>query len=1680
MSAYTVSIRIDASAAEAGSRAFLAAVERVQQGFDGLGGSGQQIERATQALWSFKRARDAIESAAGVGSRSDSAQRAADIQAYGNEIDRLRAKYVPLAAEQQQYLANLREIREAQRAGALSAVEAASAIDRTKAAFAGQVTALRTAGEAMRATGQSAQFLQNRAQTLVYTLSDVSASLASGASPFMILMQQGGQVAQVFTKAAGGPGLLATAMGVLTSPIALAVTGIAAFAGVTALAVLRASDLSAESRLFAGELQATGRQAEITTKQLHAMVEAMRDANVSKNDARAAISATLRTPGLDSARVSQIAAMTPDAAVALGSDAATAAKALADIAANGYPAIEKFALANNALDAAQLKVIRSMAQQGDQVGAVDRALQGLSAQYSKLAEGAMSDADKAFLRLGRAWTGFIDAVAQSKPVMAMITALAWSAEKIAGLVEGGSRRPTATPPEQLAEREDYVEFLKRGRSTVQPANLSDYDLRISQAQAEVSQLRSQLFGSGDIEGRNAGNGVLLPSGPSAAARTAQQIELDKAQEDLDRRLRVLGASPVNRSVAQARADVAARTDLSGDITDAASEKGRAAIIAETKARAEQAVVVRDQTAAVNANVAGNMAAATAYQTSAASGIEADARRQAGVEALTQAINVNIRTREILAEKLSAELVAASQSIEANRNEVANAERLADAQKQGAAAYAEAELAIKQQTATQQLAIAVQVAEKAGLSELADGFRALKSEREEQIATIERANRATQQAIDLRRADQEVALSQQNASAAQIFDPNVRRSAEIAIDRQREYNRLLEVAKGDTKYIGEMMQRWDLKSAADEQARFWSDVRQKAEEVSKDVSQFLVDGAVNAAKGGRSAFQNLWDGALAGGKRFLAQIAAQFLQQRIILPIAMQVVGGIPQAFGIAAPAGGAAGQSGGFGISNITSFLPKGWMETVTNPILTAVDKLGLATGLGGGLVAPTAAMTASGIASSTAAATAGLAAETAIAGSTAVSGSLTGMAGLSAALPYVGAALAVAGLGMSLFGGKKPSVGPGGGAEFGVSADGKAVIGITNGDNGYDAVAQNLDPANAVGAAAKAFVEKLGGKYGGTAEGTKGGYLGSNTKSGKFSGGAAFGSPESGYNPEVSSLAEASAAALLGVLKNSVIDGLSKDLSDRLKAVTSVEGLESLLQYVEQLRAVHDTFKDWKAPLTQVETTVNDLKAAFDLAKSAAESLGKSVGPVTDSYKAQLAFLTDQFNAPLREREMRAKGDTVGADLFAFDRQAAITRKEAAALGNDAIVQAERTLAAERLAIVRRSTIDIAVSFAQKAVDILQAQYDALNDELKANTASQIADIAQVRDAWKGVATDIGRLIDSLKVGRLSPLDPQTQMLEAQRQFQDTLKRAWGGDQAAAGDVAAKAQAALEQTQSYFASGVDYAVYFDQVQAQLSSFQSMANAQATAADRQLAALGGIQSAARDSVEIQRQMAALLTQIQAAQTNVIAQQAGGGAAGANAAAAITSAYQTALGRAPDAGGAAFWANQIATGAGTTASVTNAIKNSTEAQLVKLYNEVLGRAPDAAGLAYWSSIAAGGTSLADITKSFKATAESQGIKKFAGGGDHFGGLRIVGEQGPELEATGPARIYSFDQTRRMLTGGDQGGNNAALAAAIAELNRNITALLRQGGEVGAVSVDRLDRMISELVEMRRMLRLSEAA
>lgn len=75
----------------------------------------------------------------------------------------------------------------------------------------------------------------------------------------------------------------------------------------------------------------------------------------------------------------------------------------------------------------------------------------------------------------------------------------------------------------------------------------------------------------------------------------------------------------------------------------------------------------------------------------------------------------------------------------------------------------------------------------------------------------------------------------------------------------------------------------------------------------------------------------------------------------------------------------------------------------------------------------------------------------------------------------------------------------------------------------------------------------------------------------------------------------------------------------------------------------------------------------------------------------------------------------------------------------------------------------------------------------------------------------------------------------------------------------------------------------------------------------------------------------------------------------------------------------------------------------------LYGQTYGRAAELKSLAE------------QLQAQRQAVIDLGGIPQFARGGRHFGGLRIVGENGPELEYTGASQIYNARQTRDMLAG-----------------------------------------------------------
>ena len=133
-----------------------------------------------------------------------------------------------------------------------------------------------------------------------------------------------------------------------------------------------------------------------------------------------------------------------------------------------------------------------------------------------------------------------------------------------------------------------------------------------------------------------------------------------------------------------------------------------------------------------------------------------------------------------------------------------------------------------------------------------------------------------------------------------------------------------------------------------------------------------------------------------------------------------------------------------------------------------------------------------------------------------------------------------------------------------------------------------------------------------------------------------------------------------------------------------------------------------------------------------------------------------------------------------------------------------------------------------------------------------------------------------------------------------------------------------------------------------------------------------------------------------------------------------------------------------TGAGSAASNTW----GNNASLVHAaYETAFGRDADVGGLRFWTDALSNGSLtydqlLSELIKAGKGNGESIKVPGYATGGDFGGGLRLVGENGPELEVTGPSRIFNANETVSML----KGGVSNEAAAEIRELRAEMKAAL----------------------------------
>lgn len=366
------------------------------------------------------------------------------------------------------------------------------------------------------------------------------------------------------------------------------------------------------------------------------------------------------------------------------------------------------------------------------------------------------------------------------------------------------------------------------------------------------------------------------------------------------------------------------------------------------------------------------------------------------------------------------------------------------------------------------------------------------------------------------------------------------------------------------------------------------------------------------------------------------------------------------------------------------------------------------------------------------------------------------------------------------------------------------------------------------------------------------------------------------------------------------------------------------------------------------------------------------------------------------------------------------------------------------------------ALQAAAKATEQVKADATALLSGVDSNfsvlqkvIAREKAAVQASVDAHSASVAKLQSLSQSLRSTISSMQSPEQQLAaraDGQAQIRAALAIARAGGALPDADSLKSALSAVQQDASdRFSNYTDYLRDLYETQNDIGALADITDDSLSveqqaldAAKGQLSALSGMLDSAQQQIDvlkgisttglnIEQALQALAGSIRAAQGNQVV----------SAGSAINSAYAQYLGRAPDAAGQQWWQGQAAAGV-PVSDITDAIRNSQEAQVQKLYQDLLGRTADAAGLDFFLK---SGASMSQIASAIKTSDEYKlKVPGYANGGDFAGGVRAVGEAGIEIEATGPSRIHSTQSLMDALR--NPSDNSAALAAAVDRLTATV--------------------------------------
>lgn len=496
---------------------------KIRQIADNARDAYKSLAALTSRFDALNKSAAAIDRLAVANERLAAAQHRADDAAYkaAASQERLKAAIAGTEAAQSKAALAAQRLADAQQRAQDRAQRAAEAQKRNE-------EALKNQGKAFDRAGLSAKQYANAMRGVPAQITDIVVSLQGGQRPFTVLLQQGGQLKDMF----GG---IVPAARALTAGLVAMINPTTILVG--AFAAVGASMFIVEGRLrelngLAAQFEATGRIDVDKTfiGQLRKSLEYL--PNVGRSAATAIISAFADARTISKPILEQATQQVSDLATALGTDVPKAAKIYADALESPLKGAETLDKALGFLTKKQFQTIDALEKTGKTAQAQQLIIDSLNDAIGGLSTRTLTPFQKSVNELGNAWARFTGALDNSSPIQNATAALGKLLEGLASLLD---KLTNFKPPEWMKNSgagplvqlfDDFGGKRKASGVLTNPDGTPVGNSSVSTGNRSAAQLATTEWKTKDLK-------------KDAAAAESRAVALAKVTEQLQNELTLL-------------------------------------------------------------------------------------------------------------------------------------------------------------------------------------------------------------------------------------------------------------------------------------------------------------------------------------------------------------------------------------------------------------------------------------------------------------------------------------------------------------------------------------------------------------------------------------------------------------------------------------------------------------------------------------------------------------------------------------------------------------------------------------------------------------------------------------------------------------------------------------------------------------------------------------------------------------------------------------------------------------------------------------------------------------------------------------------------------------------------------------------------------------------------------------